>query len=150
MQAREWSCNRTVEGRGSHPGLVYHTFTPLPVGLPRGLYIVLLEVHALAIMIKQNSLVRCSYLLAIQDILLWPLGTTLLLFQECKGGQLPGPVPKVPGEPAIAGPCVKGSKSTFTQWSLWGSVQLVLAARCYPGGQTSASVILHWFVLAVV
>ena len=63
--------DRSVAGRGSHPGLVYHTFTPFSVGVTEGsIYIVLLEVNALAIMIKQNSLVRCSYLLAVQDILL--------------------------------------------------------------------------------
>ena len=37
-----------------------------------------------------------------------------------------------------------------TQWSLRGSVQLVLAAGWDCGGRTSASVILPWFELAVV
>ena len=104
MHAREWSCDRTVAGRGSHPGLVYHNFTTLPV--------VLLEVHELAVMIKQNSTVRCSYLLAfrIYYSTLWgPLC--------CTRGQLPGLVPKVPGGPAIAGPCVEMSKAMFfNQW----------------------------------
>ena len=36
MHAREWSCDRTVAGRGSLPGLVYHTFTPFPMGVTEG------------------------------------------------------------------------------------------------------------------
>ena len=76
-------------------------------------------------------------------------GATLLLLQEYTGGQLPELVPRVPGGPAIIGPCVKMSKATSTLWSLQGLVQLVLAAICYSGGQTLASMILPWFVLAV-
>ena len=135
MHARKWSYDRTVAGRGSHPGLTIPLYLS-PWELLRGLYIVLLEVHALAIMKKQNSPVRCSYLLAIQDILLWSLNATLLLFQEYTRGQLSGLVPKVPEEPAIIEPCVKRSKATSTQLSLQGSVQLVLTARYYSGGWT--------------
>ena len=36
MHAREWFCDRTVTGRGSLAGLVYHTFTPLPMGITEG------------------------------------------------------------------------------------------------------------------
>ena len=36
MHAKEWSCDRTVAGRGSLPGLVYHTFIPLPMGVTEG------------------------------------------------------------------------------------------------------------------
>ena len=36
MHAREWSCDRTVAGRESLPGLVYHTFTPFPEGVTEG------------------------------------------------------------------------------------------------------------------
>ena len=109
-----------------------------------------LEVHALTIIIKHKSPVRCSYLLATQDTLLWPLAATLLLFQEYTGGQVPGLVSKVPAEPAVLRPCVETSKAMSTQWSLQGSVHLVMAAGCYSGVQSSASVILSWSVLGVV
>ena len=33
MHAREWSCDRTMAGMGSHPGLVYQPFTALTVGV---------------------------------------------------------------------------------------------------------------------
>ena len=36
MHAREWSYDRTVAGRASLPGLVYHMFTPFPMGVTEG------------------------------------------------------------------------------------------------------------------
>ena len=116
----------------------------------QGLYTGLLEVHALAIRIKQKSPVRCSYLLAIQVTLLWTLAATQRLFNEYTGRQLLGLVPTARGEPAVVGPCFGRSSAMSIQWSLQGSVQLVTAATCFSGGQTLASVILPWFLLAVV
>ena len=36
MHARQWSCDRTVAGRGSLPSLVYHDLTPILVGVTEG------------------------------------------------------------------------------------------------------------------
>ena len=99
---------------------------------------------------KKNSPLRCSYLLAVQDTRLWP-----------SPGH-PAVIPGIHRRPAST-PCPQGarrashrwcrvesSKAMSTQWSLEDSVQLGIAARCYSGGQTSTSVNLPWFLLAVV
>ena len=75
---------------GSHHVLVYQTFTPSLWELQMGQYIGLWEVHALAIKIKQNFPLWCSYLPAILGTLQWSMGAILLLLQKQIGSQLPG------------------------------------------------------------
>ena len=150
MHAREWSYDRTVAGRGSLPSPVYHTFTPFPVGVTEG------SIYSATGGARTGHNDKTK----LPGKMLLPSGrsgyTTVTfgghsaVIPEYTGGQLPGLVPKVPGEPAVIGPCVETSMATSTQWSLQGSVQLVLAARYYSGGQTSASEILPSPVLAVV
>ena len=124
MHAREWSCDRTVAGRGSLPGLVYHTFTPLLWGLLRGLYnIVLLEVHSLAIMIKQNSPVRCSYFLTIQDITVTFGGHSAVISGRHR-------------RPAFR-PCPQGARRASHCWSMCRKVQGHIHSVESPGVQCS-------------
>ena len=78
-----------------------------------GQYIGLQEVHALAIKIKQNFPVKCSYRPDVLGTLPWSLGATVLLFQEHTGDQLLSLLPKVPDGPAIDSPCVKVSRAMY-------------------------------------
>lgn len=55
MRGGEWSCDRTITGMGFHPDLVYHTLTPLLLGVTKGSIYSAMEVQALAITIKNKT-----------------------------------------------------------------------------------------------
>ena len=105
MHAREWSCDRTVVGRGSLLGLVYHTFTPFPMGVTEGS---IYSATGGACTGHNDKTKLPGKMLLLSGRSRYSTVTfgshTPWLFQEYTGGQLPGLVPKLPGEPAIIDP----------------------------------------------
>ena len=117
-----------MAGRGSHPGLVHHTFAPLPVGGTEG------SMHSTT----GGTCTGHNDKTKLPNKMLLPsghLGYTTMIFRGHSainpvytGGQPPGLVPKVPGGPAITGPHVKTSKATSTEQSL-GFIAVIAGSK---------------------